>query len=178
MTTMYDENGYPTDEALDKIATFEGTPATMVAYLTDLFHGGFVKHERGEDRYGEARHEISFITGGWSGAESVLGRLPWTSFHRAGWDSSHRGGLEVYHFTDAQWDEEGFWGRFDRRPGATFAPTPEEELRAELKAPTRAVVDAMIAAWNNAEPDKTIAHPASYVQTFSEMWAAGVGALK
>lgn len=107
----YDEYGYPTDEALDSVRTFEGTPEGFVARVAELANGGFVKLEDDIDRWDRPFKKVSIVTGGWSGVESLVGVIEETLFNFAFWESSHRGGLFTYEVTDKMWQAPGKWGK-------------------------------------------------------------------
>jgi hypothetical protein len=99
---MSDE--YPTEEELHALQHFriwnddgEQDPAKLRAFL-ELAKGlwndcGIVRIE--DDRW-------SFITGGWSGNEDIIGAMsenaaPWIIL----WESTHRGGKHVFNLRDA-----------------------------------------------------------------------------
>lgn len=106
---LYNEDGYPTEEALNALRDFYGTPEEFVDYATALYRGGFVKVEKtnpADDRWERVFIEVSFVTGGWSGAESVSSVIHDTLFHFAYWEMSRRGGLFVYRVSDHQWNGE------------------------------------------------------------------------
>lgn len=54
-------------------------------------------HDMGRVIWNDARTECTFITGGWSGNEEILGAMSDNFAARSMlWLSSHRGGKEVY----------------------------------------------------------------------------------
>lgn len=90
-----DEDGYPTDEALDKIATWHyDDPKGWFEFIRSLwFYAdfGYWKEEQTES----TQYHIS--TAGWSGNESIikamqLNEILW-SFH---WQQSRRGGHYIF----------------------------------------------------------------------------------
>lgn len=87
----FDADGYPSDETLDAIElwSIEGKLAEWLEFCESSWN----KH------YGAVRHqgqEVEFVTGGWSGNESVLSAMPNHPFYYSCWLSSHRGGLHRF----------------------------------------------------------------------------------
>jgi hypothetical protein len=118
----YNEDGYPTDESLTAIETFVGTPEALIEYATALLKVGSHTVEDGFDDWPQQVKRVTFVTGGWSGAESVLGALSYhTIFHRLFWESSHRGGMEIYEIPLSRWTEPTSLGRFDLPPNTAAA---------------------------------------------------------
>ncbi len=91
-----DQNGYPTEETLEKIAAFD--PRTddvyeFVEYLCENWVNGF------PPKWDKKHGTLQLSTGGWSGCESVIAALrkgagtpciPW--FWALYWDQSRVGG--------------------------------------------------------------------------------------
>jgi hypothetical protein len=123
----YNEDGYPTYESLTAIETFVGTPEALIEYATALFHGGYITVEDVVHHFGRAVKRVTFITNGWSGAESVLGALSHhTIFHMLFWESSHRGGKAIYEIPISRWTEPASLGRFDL-PDTVDAKEPTDD---------------------------------------------------
>lgn len=102
---ILDEHGYPTDDALDAIRHWTGTPRALVEDLLDpIFRpGAGVMVEAALDKWSDLPiQRVSFITGGWSGCETAVGVIE-NSMLGLYWQSSHRGGLHVYEIPDADW---------------------------------------------------------------------------
>jgi hypothetical protein len=111
---LFDENGYPSDEALEFLRNFEGSPKEYVGLVDSLW----------DDAYGDCRIEdcrdvinnpakrLTLVTGGWSGCESVVGEvMDRTMFHLMFWESSFRGGRHTFVIPDSQWDSSVMaWG--------------------------------------------------------------------
>jgi hypothetical protein len=113
---IYDEDGYPTDESLKAIETFVGTPKDLVAFAIELFQGGFVSVADVVDELGRDAKQVTFVTRGWSGAESVIGALSYrTGFHMQFWHSSYRGGQEIYSVPNDRWESETFLAKVRHR---------------------------------------------------------------
>jgi hypothetical protein len=110
---LIDEDGYPTDAALDRISTFTGTAEEMTAYVQSLMHNGRSQLEDFTDDFGRPGKRLVLVTGGWSGCESVIGALQGTMFHLMGWESSFRGGKHTYAFSLPQWEMSFAWGHPD-----------------------------------------------------------------
>lgn len=107
---LIDEDGYPTDAALDRISTFTGTAEEMVRYVQSLMHNGRATLEDFVDDFGRPEKRLTLITGGWSGCESVIGALHETMFQIMFWESSFRGGKHTYTFSLPQWEMSLSWG--------------------------------------------------------------------
>jgi hypothetical protein len=93
MTEYIDDDGYPTDEALEKIEKWEINKSDDYIKLLDFcrslwFYPDYCKKE------GKV---YTFITIGWSGNESIIGALHNNFlFYINYWYSSERGGKHVY----------------------------------------------------------------------------------
>lgn len=101
---MGDDN-YPTDEDLDQLEAYEGTPRgfiEMAAGLWDL--PDVVRVTDDTDGRGQPVKRVSMATLGWSGNESVASSISRTMFHALWWESSHRGGLTIYQVPADQWE--------------------------------------------------------------------------
>lgn len=89
-----DDDGYPTDESLEKIEKLEHEEAErFVASLPDIKLPYASIHKYEED--GEAR--ISYSTGGWSGNESIINAMLKNFYiNQFMYYSWHRGGHHVF----------------------------------------------------------------------------------
>jgi hypothetical protein len=116
---LIDDDGYPTDKALDHLRTFTGTTEEIVAYVRSLMYNGLSVLEDFTNDYGRPERRLTLITAGWSGCESVIGTLRETMFHPIFWESSFRGGKHTFTFSAAQWDMTLPWGI-----AASSAPDP------------------------------------------------------
>ena len=100
-----DEHGYPTEDDLEQVRAFAGTPRELVELLTSLWnYPAAVKVTDVTDPWGKPRKRVEMVTMGWSGNEDVATALERTMFHVMWWNSSHRGGLTVYEVHSDQWD--------------------------------------------------------------------------
>lgn len=101
---LLDRDGYPTDEALEAIQFWSGTPQALVEDLLDpIFRcGAGVLTETITDDFDRPTQRVSLITGGWSGCERTISVIE-RSMLGLYWESSARGGLHVYEIPDAQW---------------------------------------------------------------------------
>ena len=104
---LLDDERYPTDYALEVIRTLVGTPHQLVDFIAGLWKWGDLVTVR-EPWNGEV--EVRFVTGGWSGNESLLSALEGTMFKFRWWESSHRGGLHVYLVNVDDWDRASALG--------------------------------------------------------------------
>ncbi|WIB65472.1 hypothetical protein [Curtobacterium sp. MCBD17_040] len=102
---LFDSHGYPTDEALERLARFEGTPAEYVAYAESLWvNGAGVTIEDISDRWQRTWKRVTFVTGGWSGCEDVISQVEHSMFSfrfKREWKS---GGYWMYEIPTDQWD--------------------------------------------------------------------------
>lgn len=107
---LIDDDGYPTDEALDHLRTFAGTTEEIVSYVRSLMYNGLSVLEDYTNGFGKPEKRLTLITAGWSGCESVVGALHETMFHLMFWESSFRGGKHTYTFSLPQWEMSLAWG--------------------------------------------------------------------
>lgn len=140
---LYDGHGYPTDEALERLEHFEGTPAQMAEYVKSLMKMGGAKIEYFTDEWGKDRKRLTLITMGWSGCESVIGVLHKTLFHFAYWQSSERGGLYVYEIPALTWDSPGEWGDPTKTAADRHVGTIDGALLDELDTHSRQAREAV-----------------------------------
>ncbi|MFS0885353.1 hypothetical protein [Aeromicrobium sp. 179-A 4D2 NHS] len=103
---LLDDDGYPTDEAIEYIENFRGTPQHLTTLIADLWH--LYDIEPVSDP--ETGHvTVELVTCGWSGNESIISALNQTSYRLLGWQSSERGGRHVYEFGADFWTSEAVW---------------------------------------------------------------------
>ncbi len=110
---ILDDDGYPTDEALVGVSSFQGTAADFVSYISELYLAqGYGKAVMKDvvDYFGRDCKEVTLVTGGWSGCEDVLEQVRGTFFHITFWAASFRGGKDVYLVPEGMWDVEMMWG--------------------------------------------------------------------
>lgn len=87
---MIDDNGYPTDKALDKIRNWPpGDYDGLMEFVKFIWHW---------PDFARIGADVStLVTGGWSGNEEILGAMTenvvWWIMH---WYSSKRGGKHVF----------------------------------------------------------------------------------
>lgn len=128
----FDRDGYPTEESIDAILTYEGTPAEFVFFTQRLYRNGAVEIEAAEDDFGHPIFRVSYVTLGWSGCESVMGAIKQTMFMHF-WRESKVGGLDVFEVKRSEWTaDSGFWGDFRRRGGATALQGEASDRRVEV----------------------------------------------
>lgn len=110
---LIDDNGYPTEEALNHLKAFRGTGAEMIDYIRSLMNNGASKVEDSTNSYGLKEHRLTLWTHGWSGCEEVIAALRGTMFHLMSWESSHRGGMHTFTLNPQQLDLVMPWGDLD-----------------------------------------------------------------
>lgn len=106
LVDLVDQDGYPTDAALNLIRTFTGTPRELVEDL--LFwifdaYGGVTVTDATDD-YDRPVKALRLVTGGWSGCEDATGALRETMFWFAWWQTSRRGGAFDFAIPAEQWE--------------------------------------------------------------------------
>lgn len=107
LNATFDVDGYPTDEFLDRLPRFTGTPGELVEGLVPVFEPyGSVDVERVPVvAHGPIGcYRVGMVTGGWSGNEAVVAALKDTSFWHLWWQSSTRGGLHRFEVPAGEWD--------------------------------------------------------------------------
>lgn len=109
---------YPTDDELAILARFSGTPEGFVDHVRNLWWiPAQIGVEDGTNEWGAPVKLVSFVTGGWSGNESLIGVILDSFFHISFWVSSHRGGLYIYEVLTSQWSSgDGFLGTIENMP--------------------------------------------------------------
>ena len=103
------DEGYPSEAELRALLAFRGSAKELVEYAESLWRNGAgTLVEQVVDRWGRTQHRVTFVTGGWSGCESVIGALNSTLafMYAVEWQ---RGGLHVYEFPDDAWNREDPW---------------------------------------------------------------------
>lgn len=108
---LYDGDGYPTDAAIERLESFEGSAGEMVDYISSLMRNGFAQLDNCKDSFDRPQKRLTLVTGGWSGCEQVIGALHETMFHFMFWESSFRGGKHTYELSLAQWFIRTKWGK-------------------------------------------------------------------
>lgn len=151
---LYDEDGYPTEEALEALRRHKGSIPEMVALACALYSGGGGSLEHGKDHFGRDVVTFTTVTMGWSGCESVDSVLHDTLFYTACWQTSSRGGLTVYEIRQTMWESQESVGWGDPSPGLAAGFNTGVPQRDLARIP--GVLDALRKAWE-AYPDATLA---------------------
>lgn len=108
-------DGYPEDSDFEGITSFEGTAQAFAEMVGKLVRGtseGNFWADNVRD-YGEWDERViyySFSTGQCMAAESLLGCLSQSAFHRAFWWSIERNGIYTYVVPKSQLTATGEWG--------------------------------------------------------------------
>jgi hypothetical protein len=105
-------DGYPTKSELKKIKHFYGTLPEFFGYVESLWENGSgVRRETYRDEWDRTHHQLTFITGGWSGCEETIGvalKTMASLFTHSKWE---RGGLFEFDVAEVQWNMAPmFWG--------------------------------------------------------------------
>lgn len=93
-------DAYPTEAELEAIKNWEpgGDDWSHAAWLGVLQECSDAwNHDMGHALWDDKTKQMTFVTGGWSGNEDVLGALSENRLaHSMLWQSSHRGGRCIY----------------------------------------------------------------------------------
>jgi predicted HAD superfamily Cof-like phosphohydrolase len=104
---ILDEDGYPTDEALEAIARWVGSPRVLLEDLLDpIFESyGGLSVTTDIDEYAKPVRKVRFATGGWSGCEHALSALRKNFFWFLWWETSARGGAHTFEIPEQSYDK-------------------------------------------------------------------------
>ena len=95
----FDSDGYPTEDTLQTIAIWDhahGLPEWL-DYCRDSWHPDGKVTPKLVREFGNPVNCLSFVTGGWSGNESVISAMQQnTVLWSLTWYSSKRGGLHMF----------------------------------------------------------------------------------
>lgn len=96
------DDGYPSEDAVAAISRYRGDITTARAWLRDTLPTLWstipcaAVSESTVDRYGRPMRRLEFVTGGWSGAESVIDAVTGSMLLRLYYVEWRRGGLHVF----------------------------------------------------------------------------------
>lgn len=94
---MFDQYGYPTDETLDKIRTWDARNPNSLNSLFAFIEECWSYPEYWETSNRGFRREYTVSTGGWSGNEDLIEALKENMVAWAfSWDQSRRGGHYIF----------------------------------------------------------------------------------
>ncbi len=114
---LVDDDGYPTEAAIEHLLTFEGTPRELIGFIQEIWwpqrSGWCGRLERVTDDK-EDYFSWYTATAGWSGNEEIISRLDDTFFWMKFWEMTQRGGGYTFHIPAAEMDEPGFLGHWER----------------------------------------------------------------
>lgn len=103
------DQGYPSEDELQRLASFRGTARELIEYVESIWRNGagtFIQRET--NHWGKEEVIATFVTGGWSGCESVIAALNRTlalTFKH----SWQRGGAHTYAFPAKVYDSDEPW---------------------------------------------------------------------
>lgn len=137
------DQGYPSEDELQRLAGFHGTARELVEYVESIWRNGAgVLVEHGQNHWGREEVYVTFITGGWSGCESIIGVLKRTlaSTFAHSWT---RGGSHTFAFPATRFNSDEAWD-WALLPGAPATdPGPHTYIRDRL-ASLEAAVDERV----------------------------------
>jgi len=121
------DQGYPSPTELRHLAAFRGTARELIEFAQTLWRNGAgCSVEEVTDLWGKPQFKASFVTGGWSGCESVMSVLL-STLAVMYYDTWGRGGLHEFLFRPSQFDGEPMDWSF---PSASPA---QRDILAELR---------------------------------------------
>jgi hypothetical protein len=96
-----DDDGYPTEEAIERVRKFKGQPEELLALVRTGWHyGDWGWHEESacdDDSLNRSVHRYYLHTGGWSGNESLISAMENNfQFWMVVWVQSRRGGHYIF----------------------------------------------------------------------------------
>ncbi len=99
MSDFLDQDGYPTEEALDKIAKWHyNDPKGWFAFIKEIW---WMKNWGWHENETDNGIEYNISTGGWSGNESIIRAMQQTDFlWTITWYQSTRGGHYIFEVRD------------------------------------------------------------------------------
>lgn len=133
------EDGYPTEDELLRLAAFRGTARELMEYTESIWRNGAgVLTERVQNHWGREEVVVTFITGGWSGCEEVIGVLGGTLalMYSSSWQ---RGGAHSYAFPSTVYDSDEPWDWAFPSTGELPGHGPYTQVRDRLAALDAAV---------------------------------------
>jgi len=100
--------GLPTDAELDRLLTFQGTPRELIEYARSLWNGGAGCQIEHVERFRTPYVRVVFVTGGFSGCESVIDTLNRTLAYMfaSKWE---KGGYWEFEFSETSWNSDKPW---------------------------------------------------------------------
>lgn len=128
------EEGYPSEAELMRLAAFHGTARELVEYTQSLWRNGAgYKLERVTNSLGREDVVATFVTGGWSGCEEVIGVFGSTlaRMYASEW---RRGGLHSFTFPASVYDSTEPWDWALPSGGPVPGAGPYKEVRDRLAA--------------------------------------------
>ena len=108
-----DEDGYPTEYALERMLDFEGTPRQFVDFVSSMWWMDLSSFKR-DIETDEPCYRWSMATGGWSGNETIISEMQEAFFYMNFWSVSRRGGGFDFEIPLDRIDERGFLGHWKR----------------------------------------------------------------
>jgi hypothetical protein len=104
-----EDTAYPSEEELDFIASWplEGSPRELFEYIQSIWnYSAFAKIEKVTSELGWPAYQVTLVTGGWSGNESIISAIAqagdgisWSAF----WLQSKRGGFFQFEISEKNW---------------------------------------------------------------------------
>lgn len=86
------DNEYPTEEQLQAILDFKGSPRQFIEYIDSIWWADGFTIKPGRDDFKKGVKRCTLSTWGWSGNEDIIGVMKQTWFWMLWWRKSERGG--------------------------------------------------------------------------------------
>lgn len=164
------DQGYPSDEELDKLRTFHGTTREYFEFVFSIWRNGAGYSVTETERWGRPKVRIELVTGGWSGCESVISTVNQSILGIMSATEWGRGGLWVFEVSPDAWESTeprglGTIGHAEDDGRIPDDPPPCESKEARLIAEQRDRIDvyegiiarhdAYLTSMMSAEPGPT-----------------------
>jgi hypothetical protein len=97
MEPTFDRDGYPADETLEAISEWTGGPIEWLGFCADAWNVEYGRLDNTK-RFDFDEPVMIFITGGWSGNESIIAAMRGNMLWSCLWRSSTSGGRHEFRY--------------------------------------------------------------------------------